>query len=111
LDAATLAACFKAGVDGVMQRGKAVAEDKTMVDALLPASAALERDLASGATLAEMLHNAAEAAEMGMMATISMQARKGRASYLGPRSVDHQDPGATSAFLLLLAAEDVWRSK
>jgi dihydroxyacetone kinase-like protein len=105
LDAADVASIFRAGVEGIVQRGKASLEDKTMVDALLPALDAMK-----GATIGEMLANAASAAESGMRATIPLQARKGRASYLGPRSVGHQDPGATSAYLLIRAAADVWRN-
>jgi len=100
LDAADIAAMFRAGIEGIVQRGKAALQDKTMVDALLPALDAI----GSG------LDDAAAAAEKGMLATIPMQARKGRASYLGARSIGHQDPGATSAYLLLRAAADVWRS-
>lgn len=106
LDAADLALMFRAGIDGVAQRGKAVLQDKTMVDALLPA-----RDAMNGSeSISRMIAQAAAAAEQGMLATVPMQARKGRASYLGPRSVGHQDPGATSSYLLLRAAADVWRS-
>lgn len=105
LDAADMAALFQAGVEGVVQRGKAVAGDKTMLDALLPALEAMRR----GGTVAEMLDRGAAAAEQGMLATIPMQARKGRASYLGARSIGHQDPGATSSYLLLKAAADAWR--
>jgi phosphoenolpyruvate---glycerone phosphotransferase subunit DhaL len=93
-----------AGVAGVQQRGKAEAGDKTMVDALLPALDALRGAQSEGAELADALRRSADAARDGMRATVPMQARKGRASYLGPRSVDHQDPGATSSELLLRAA-------
>lgn len=105
LDAAGVAALFQAGIEGVAQRGKAVAGDKTMLDALLPALEAMR----AGGTLPEMLDRAAAAAEQGMAATVPMQARKGRASYLGARSLGHQDPGATSSYLLLKAAADTWR--
>ena len=105
LEAADVAALFQAGIEGVQQRGKAAAGDKTMLDALLPALEAMRR---SG-SMAEMLDRAATAAEQGMLATVPMQARKGRASYLGARSVGHQDPGATSSYLLLKAAADTWR--
>jgi dihydroxyacetone kinase-like protein len=110
LDAADLASMFRAGIEGVVQRGKASLQDKTMVDALLPVLDAIERGLAAGAGVPEIFTRAAGAAEQGMLATIPLQARKGRASYLGPRSVGHQDPGATSSYLLLRAAADVWRS-
>jgi phosphoenolpyruvate---glycerone phosphotransferase subunit DhaL len=88
----------------VQARGKAELEDKTMIDALQPAVAALREAEQEGAELAEALRRSAAAAEDGMRATIPLEARKGRASYLGPRSVGHQDPGATSAHLLLRAA-------
>jgi len=108
LDAAALVAIFAAGIEGIQQRGKAAPGDKTMLDALLPALDAMRRSLRDGAGLAAILARGAEAAEAGMSATIPMQARKGRASYLGPRSVGHQDPGATSAWLLLKAAASLW---
>ena len=98
LDVAGWTEALQAGVDGVMARGKAEAGDKTLVDALLPAVAALRED-GDGALL-----RSADAAEEGMRATTPLEARKGRASYLGPRSIGHQDPGATSAHLLLRAA-------
>ncbi len=110
LEAADIVALFKAGVDGVVQRGKASLGDKTMVDALVPAVAAMHVRLQSGASIGQILDSAATAAESGMQATTPMQARKGRASYLGPRSVGHQDPGATSSYLLIRAAADAWRS-
>lgn len=108
LDAEDVAALFQAGIEGVQQRGKAVAGDKTMVDALLPALAAMRKSLERGAGVAKILEEGAAAAEAGMRATIPMQARKGRASYLGERSIGHQDPGATSSYLLLKTAASVW---
>ena len=102
------AAVLEAGVDGVVMRGKANLGDKTMVDALTPALEALKTAAAEGATLPEALQRSAEAAEQGMRATIHLVARKGRASYLGERSAGHQDPGATSTYLLLKAAADSW---
>jgi dihydroxyacetone kinase-like protein len=104
LDSAGLAKAIRAGVDGVVQRGKAEAGDKTMFDALAPATTALEGAVANGAGLEEALRQAATAAQEGRDATRSMRARKGRASYLGERSVGYQDPGATSAALLIAAA-------
>jgi phosphoenolpyruvate---glycerone phosphotransferase subunit DhaL len=104
LDGPAFAAALRAGLDGVVQRGKAQAGDKTMVDALAPAVDALDGALAGGARLGVALRAATAAAEAGRDATTAMLARKGRASYLGPRSVGHQDPGATSAALLLAAA-------
>lgn len=96
-----LLSAFDAALKGVIMRGKANLGDKTMVDALTPAVAALKEALANGATAADALDKAAEAAEEGMKGTIPIQARKGRASYLGERSIGHQDPGATSSFLLI----------
>ena len=93
-----------AGVAGVQMRGKAEAGDKTMVDALLPAVAALRAAAGSGASLDTALRAAADAADAGMRATTPLVARKGRASYLGERSAGHQDPGATSSWLLLETA-------
>jgi dihydroxyacetone kinase-like protein len=104
LDAPGLAKALRAGIEGVVTRGKAEAGDKTMFDALAPAVEALDISLAAGAPLAQALRVAATAAERGRDATIPMLARKGRASYLGERSVGHQDPGATSSALLLVAA-------
>lgn len=104
LSPAQWAVVLEAGVKGVQARGKAELEDKTMVDALLPAAEALSAAAASGLSLADVLRRAAEAAERGMKATIPLVARKGRASYLGERSAGHQDPGATSSWLLMEAA-------
>jgi dihydroxyacetone kinase-like protein len=106
LDAAAFAEALETGLKGVQARGKAEPGDKTMVDALLPAVAALRE--AQSAGVAEAVGRAASAAEEGMKATIPMEARKGRASYLGPRSVDHQDPGATSSYLLLRSAAETF---
>ena len=102
--AAEFAKALRAGVDGVVARGRAEAGDKTMFDALAPALDALEGALASGDGLAPALRAAASAAEQGRDATESMVARKGRASYLGQRSVGHIDPGATSSAMLITAA-------
>jgi dihydroxyacetone kinase-like protein len=102
VDLPAYAAAWRKGLEGVQMRGKAEPGDKTMVDALIPAVEALEsaQDLDSG------LREAAEAAEGGMKATIPLVARKGRASYLGERSKDHQDPGATSTYYLYKSAAD-----
>ncbi|MGX1804955.1 DAK2 domain-containing protein [Nocardia sp. NPDC055321] len=108
-DAAGFARAFRAGVDGVIARGKAQAGDKTMLDALLPAAAALDEQAEAGSTEAEALTAATVAAESGCAATIPLVARKGRASYLGERSAGHQDPGATSAALLVRAARGALR--
>jgi len=98
-----------AAVQGVQARGKAEPQDKTMIDALAPARDAFADALAEGATFGDALDRSASAAEEGMKETIPLVARKGRASYLGERSAGHQDPGATSSFLLLKAAADTWR--
>ena len=98
-------AALEAGVKGVQARGKAEPGDKTMLDALLPALDALRQ----GGDHGESLRRAADAAEAGMKATIPLEARKGRASYLGPRSVGHQDPGATSSYLLMRCAAEALR--
>lgn len=107
LDPAGLAAALRAGLDGVVARGKAEAGDKTMYDALAPAVSALDAALAKGVPLAAAVRAAQAAGEGGRDATIPMLARKGRASYLGERSVGHQDPGATTVGLLLEAAAEV----
>lgn len=95
-----LGAALRAGLDGVLQRGKAEVGDKTMVDALTPAVEAFE----AAGSLDEALAAAASAAASGRDAATPLVARKGRASYLGERSKDHQDPGATSVTLLLESA-------
>jgi len=100
-----------AGVSGVQRRGKAELGDKTMIDALVPAVEALRSSLADGSTAGEALNRSAEAAREGMIATIPLVARKGRASYLGERSADHQDPGATSSWLLLRTAAETLAAK
>lgn len=102
------ASALEAATNGVIQRGKAQPGDKTMVDALLPAVQALKDASASQISLAEALKQSADAAEEGMKATIPLVARKGRASYLGERSAGHQDPGATSSFLMLDTAAKIW---
>jgi dihydroxyacetone kinase-like protein len=102
--ATDFAKALRAGVEGVVQRGRAESGDKTMYDALAPALDALDAALASGAVLSAALSDAATAARNGRDATESMVARKGRASYLGQRSVGHQDPGATSSAMLMAAA-------
>jgi phosphoenolpyruvate---glycerone phosphotransferase subunit DhaL len=99
---------LEAAVNGVVMRGKAEPGDKTMLDSLIPAVNALKKAAEDGQTLGEALQASAGAAKQGMEATIPLEARKGRASYLGPRSVGHQDPGATSSYLLLQAAADTW---
>jgi dihydroxyacetone kinase-like protein len=100
-----LATALDEAIVGVRDLGAAQLADKTMVDALAPAADALRSTLDDGGTLEAAVSAAAAAAEDGARATVPMQARKGRASYLGERSIGHQDPGATSAALILRALE------
>jgi dihydroxyacetone kinase-like protein len=102
LDLAGWTGALEAGVKGVQARGKAEPGDKTMVDALIPAIEALE----GASDFGEGLRAATQAAEEGMRATTPLVARKGRASYLGDRSKDHQDPGATSTYYLFKSAQE-----
>ena len=104
-------AALQAGVDGVIMRGKATPGDKTMIDALAPALQSLKESAAKGSAFAVALRASADACEQGMVATIPLVARKGRASYLGERSAGHQDPGATSSHLLLRAAAQAWANQ
>jgi phosphoenolpyruvate---glycerone phosphotransferase subunit DhaL len=97
---------LEAGLKGVVERGKANRNDKTMVDALAPAIDRARQSLGNGASLEGTMAAAADAAEEGMKATIPLKALKGRASYLGDRSIGHQDPGATSSYLMLRALSD-----
>ncbi|MFB2968182.1 dihydroxyacetone kinase subunit DhaL [Aerosakkonema sp. BLCC-F183] len=94
-------AFFEAAIDGVVQRGKANLGDQTMLDALSPAKDAFKQAVADGANIPEALQKAVAAAEEGVKNTIPLVAKKGRASYLGDRSIGHQDPGATSSYLIL----------
>ncbi|WP_311260470.1 dihydroxyacetone kinase subunit DhaL [Microbacterium sp. WCS2018Hpa-9] len=103
LDAAGLAASLRAGLDGIVARGKAEAGDKTMFDAMAPAVDALDAAIAGGADLAAATAAASVAAAAGRDATEPLVARKGRASYLGERSAGHIDPGAASTTLLFEA--------
>ena len=96
-----MVALLQAAVDGVVQRGKANLGDKTMLDALSPATDAFKQAVANGASTEEALQQAVTAAEQGMNNTIGLVAKKGRASYLGDRSSGHLDPGATSTYLIL----------
>jgi len=107
LNAADVVAMLDAFAGGVTARGKAQTGEKTMVDALAPAVAAAQEALANGADVAEVTARAAMAAEEGTKATIPMLATKGRASYLGERSIGHQDPGATSSLLILQMLAEV----
>ncbi|MCC5935116.1 MAG: dihydroxyacetone kinase subunit L [Candidatus Cyclonatronum sp.] len=98
-----VAIMLRAGLDGVVMRGKAQAGDKTMVDVLIPVTESVEQDINAGTPLAEALAKAVEVAEQGVKDTIPLVAKKGRASYLGERSRGHQDPGATSSRLIIEA--------
>lgn len=107
LEASDIVAALRAAQDGLVARGKAEPGDKTMVDAWGPALTAAEGALLAGSDALGVLTAAADAAEAGMRATVPLVARKGRASYLGPRSAGHQDPGATSAALLFRTMADL----
>jgi dihydroxyacetone kinase-like protein len=101
LDEADVIGMLEAALEGIKARGKAQPGEKTMVDALTPALTAAKEAKAENLDLAQILQRASDAAEAGMKSTIPMLATKGRASYLGERSVGHQDPGATSSWLIL----------
>jgi len=101
LDTADIVAMLEAFLGGIVARGKANPGEKTMVDALTPAVNTAKQALAEGVTAKELAQRAAQAAEEGMKATVPLLATKGRASYLGERSIGHQDPGATSSWLIL----------
>jgi len=107
LNTTEMAVVLKAGLLGLIERGKAQVGDKTMVDALTPAVEAFEQAARDGVDITEALGQTVAAAERGVKDTIPLIARKGRASYLGERSVGHQDPGATSVYLILKALRDV----
>jgi dihydroxyacetone kinase-like protein len=102
---------LEAALDGVVMRGNAGPGDKTMVDALFPAVNALRQAAEEHLPLQQALIQSAEAAKIGMEQTTQLVARKGRASYLKERSAGHQDPGATSMFLILKAAADTWAER
>ena len=111
LTSADVTALLEAFLGGIVARGKAHTGEKTMVDALTPALNAAKQALNEGATLEQVTSRAAAAAEEGMKATIPMLATKGRASYLGERSIGHQDPGATSSWLILRCLAEVCEGK
>jgi dihydroxyacetone kinase-like protein len=110
LSAADWSEALEAALSGIIMRGKAELGDKTMVDALTPAVNALKQAVQENRSISEALNGSAEAARQGMEATIPLVARKGRASYLGERSADHQDPGATSSYMILKVAADTWKN-
>jgi dihydroxyacetone kinase-like protein len=101
-------AALEAGVNGVQMRGKASLGDKTMLDSLIPGLEAFKRAMVDGIGLQQALRRSADAARQGMESTIPLVARRGRASYLGERSAGHQDPGATSSYLLLETLAKAW---
>lgn len=107
LDATALGEALDRAVDGVTRRGKAEPGDKTMLDALVPASRAFNESAGAGATPSQAARAAADAAAKGRDDTESLVARKGRASYLGERSAGHIDPGAASSAIMLAALADV----
>ena len=101
IDGPAFVKAMEAAVDGIKMRGKATEGEKTMLDALCPAPKVLQDDVTAGKSLKEALQDAAQAAEKGVEYTKTIIATKGRASYLGERSLGHQDPGATSSLYLL----------
>lgn len=105
IDGQQFLTAFSAAVAGIKQRGKSEEGEKTMLDALCPAERAITEALNEGATLKEALGKAVDAAEDGLVHTKDIVATKGRASYLGERSLGHQDPGATSSLILLQVIE------
>jgi dihydroxyacetone kinase-like protein len=111
LEASDVLAILDAALKGVIMRGKANLGDKTMVDAITPAVNAMREALEDGADTTDALTQATAAAEQGMKDTIPMLAKKGRASYLGERSIGHQDPGATSSYLLIRTMTEVAQEK
>jgi dihydroxyacetone kinase-like protein len=106
LSEADLVAMLEAFLGGIVARGKAQPGEKTMVDALTPAVTAAKAALQEGVSAKELAARASQAAEDGVQATIPLLATKGRASYLGERSIGHQDPGATSSWLILRSLAD-----
>jgi dihydroxyacetone kinase-like protein len=111
LEASDVLAMLDAALKGVVMRGKANLGDKTMVDAITPAVNAMREAVENGTDTADALEQALAAAEQGMKDTIPMLAKKGRASYLGERSIGHQDPGATSSYLLIRTMAEMAREK
>ncbi|MFM2062355.1 MAG: hypothetical protein RLZZ507_2025 [Cyanobacteriota bacterium] len=107
LTAKDMLSLLQSGLDGVVERGKAQLGDKTMVDVLSPSVTAFEQAVNEGMGTVEALRLAVTAAECGLKATIPMLAKKGRASYLGDRSIGHQDPGGTSAYWMLRSLLEV----
>ncbi len=111
LVAEDILAAIEAALQGVMMRGKGKPGEKTMIDAIDPAIQAMREALENGAGTEKALEKATAAAEQGMKDTIPMLAMKGRASYLGERSIGHQDPGATSSYLLIRTMYEMARKE
>jgi len=109
VDAQLAAEMLLAATEGIKERGKAVRGEKTMIDALEPAYEAMAKGIQDGKSLLECLESACSAAKEGVEYTKTIIAKKGRASYLGERSIGHQDPGATSSLLILEALTDFCR--
>ena len=109
IDGEEIAAVFRAGLEGIKMRGHASEGEKTMIDTWSPAVKAMETSAAEGGSIEEILQRASEAAEKGMASTVDMPATKGRASYLGERSVGHLDPGAASSCMMIKAAAEIWK--
>lgn len=107
MDRADLVAFLKAGIEGLVQRGRAVQGDKTMYDVWAPVRDTVETAVEGGASLKDILTAAVKAAEKGVQDTIPLQARKGRASYLGQRSIGHKDPGAVSSCLMIRTLQQI----
>ncbi|MCI4463025.1 MAG: dihydroxyacetone kinase subunit L [Caldisericum sp.] len=101
IDEQDILKAMQAALEVIIMRGKAERGDKTMIDTIAPAIESLKKSLSNGTDFVEALEEATRAAEEGMKSTIPMLAKKGRASYLGERSIGHQDPGATSSYLLI----------
>ena len=106
MTAEDFSAILKAAIAGIQKRGKAIRGEKTMLDALIPASEIFDEKIAEGSDIVTALNAACEEAEKGIEYTKTIRATKGRASYLGDRSIGHQDPGATSATLTLETIRD-----
>lgn len=111
LDAEDISKIFEAAIGGIQARGKATTGEKTMLDAIIPAKEAYDKAIADGKTIAEALADAEDAAWKGVDYTKTIIATKGRASYLGERSIGHQDPGATSISYMIQAAKAVAEAK
>jgi dihydroxyacetone kinase-like protein len=111
IDAPDLVTLLEAGIEGILLRGRAERGDKTMYDVWAPVLDTVEATVDAGASVKEVLAGAVEAAEKGVQDTIPLQARKGRASYLGERSIGHRDPGAVSSCLMIRALQEILNTR